>query len=177
MALESINYTLALGTLALQIAGAAFLAVFLLRKRIADLEDVAALMGKWGLWIALAVTSGASAIALVHEHLYGLPPCPLCWWQRIFIFPQIVLFVVALYKGDTRIADYSIALSVIGLGIALYHHALQMFPAGFLPCPAEGVSCAQIFFLEFGYITYPMMAVTLFAFLIVLMFFVRRPSA
>ncbi len=172
--LETVNYLLALGVVALQAVTLALIALYFLRSHLPDLNDVGDFLTRWGLWIGLVASFGASAVALIHEHFFGLPPCPLCWWQRIFIFSQVVLFIVALYKRDTRIADYSIALSIIGLGIALYHHALQMFPSGFLPCPSEGVSCAQIFFLEFGYITYPMMSVTLFAFLIVLMLFVRR---
>jgi disulfide bond formation protein DsbB len=46
---------------------------------------------------------------------------------------------------------------------------MQMFPEGTLPCSAQGPSCAKITFIEFGYVTYPMMALTLFALLIVLM--------
>ena|SRR3989344_3053338 len=171
--LETVNFWLGVGTIALQIASVALLALFLLRKRIPDLESNVAFIGKWGIWFALAVSLGASAVTLIHEQLFGLPPCSLCWWQRIFLYPQVILFALALWRRENAIVDYSIALSAIGLCIALYHHALQMLPLGSIPCPSEGVSCAQIFFLEFGYITYPMMGATLFAFLIILMLFVR----
>lgn len=174
MPLETVNYLLALGTLGLQIAAAALLAVYFLRRIFPDLEDIAAFVRTRGIWVALAVSFGASAMTLIHSQIFGLPPCPLCWWQRIFLYPQVILFAGALFRGEQQIVDYSIVFSVIGLGFALYHHALQMLPAGSLPCPAEGVSCSQILFLEFGYITYPMMAVSLFAFLIVTMLFVRE---
>lgn len=174
MSLETVNFWLGVGTIALQIVCVALLALFLLRKRIPDLESNVAFIGKWGIWIALIVSLGASAVTLIHEQLFGLPPCALCYWQRIFLYPQIILFALALWKRERAIVDYSIALSVIGLGVAIYHHALQMLPAGTIPCPSEGVSCAQIFFLEFGFITYPLMAATLFAFLIVVMLFQRN---
>ena len=174
MPIETVNFWLGVGTIALQIASVALLALFLLRKRVPDLESNAAFIATWGIWLALIVATGALAMTLIHEQLFGLPACSLCWWQRIFLYPQVVLFALALWRQEKAIVDYSIALSAIGLCIALYHHALQMLPLGSIPCPSEGVSCAQIFFLEFGYITYPMMGVTLFAFLIILMLFQRN---
>ena len=86
-------------------------------------------------------------------------------------------FALALRKRDSNIADYSIALSIAGGAAALYQHYLQMGGTSVLPCPAsssEAVDCAVRFVFEFGYITFPMMALTLFAFLIVLMLFVRK---
>jgi len=167
IALETVNFILALGTLALGVLTAGLLAAYIFRI------DIGERIRTWGIWVALLATLGASAMTLIHEHLYGLPPCSLCWWQRIFMYPQAVLFAIALWKHIT-VAPYSIALSVIGLGIALYHHALQILPAGSIPCPSEGVSCAQIFYLEFGFLTYPLMAAVLFTFLIVLMLFAKK---
>jgi disulfide bond formation protein DsbB len=164
---------LAAGTIILQILGIGFLAVYFLRSRFTDLESIASTLQEWGLWIGFALTLGASAMTLYYSEILGIPPCALCWWQRIFMYPQVVLFAIALWKRDRDIALYSIALSLFGALFALYHHVLQMAPAGALPCPAQGVSCAQIFFLQFGYVTYPMMALTLFAFLMVIMMFVR----
>jgi len=173
--LGTVNHLLALSTLVLQILTVAFLALFFLRARFPDLEDVALLLSRHGLWAAFVVSLFGSLVTIVHSSVYGLPPCTLCYWQRAFLYPQVFLFALALWRRDARIADYSILLSAVGLVIALYHHALQMFPAGSIPCPAGGtVSCAKILFLELGYITYPMMAVSLFAFLIVLMLFVRK---
>ncbi|PIR83976.1 hypothetical protein COU18_01035 [Candidatus Kaiserbacteria bacterium CG10_big_fil_rev_8_21_14_0_10_51_14] len=175
MPVEIFNTTLAFGTLALQIGAAALFAVFLFRNQLPSLEWKRALLAKWGLWIALALTLAASALTLFYSEVVGFPPCPLCWWQRVFLYPQVVLFALALWKHDRNVTLYSIALSVLGLGFALYHHALQVLPSGTLPCPAEGaVSCAQRFIFEFGYITFPLMSASLFAFLIVLMLFVRR---
>lgn len=113
-------------------------------------------------------------MTLYYESL-GFEPCPLCWWQRIFLYPQVSLFAMALWCSRYRVAaiDFSIAFSIIGGAIALYHHALQMMPGSGLPCPATGVSCAQRIFFEFDYITYPLMALSVFAFLVVVMLFVR----
>ena len=173
---ETINYLLSLSTVAMQIAVVAFLALFLLRKKFPDLEDNAAMIGDWGLWLGFLFSAGGIVLSLFYSEVLGFASCGLCWLQRVFLYPQAVLFAVALWKKDTRIADYSIALSVVGGLSALYHHLLQVMPAGTLPCPATGPSCAQITLFEFGYITYPLMAFSLFAFLIIVMLFVRKRS-
>ena len=171
--LETTNYLLALGTIALQVVTVALLVLYVLRNRF-DFSLITAFLGRWGLWLAFGAALAGSILTLIYEEVFGLPPCPLCWWQRVALYPQVILFAMALFRRDAFVAGYSIALSLIGLGVALYHHALQVLPSGSLPCPAEGtISCAQRFVFEFGYITFPMMAISLFAFLIVLMLFVR----
>jgi len=170
---SDLNYYLALATLLLQAITIALLVVFLMRKQVPAFADIAESIGKRGLLIGFVVSLGAAVLTLFYSDYLGIEPCPLCWWQRIFMFPQIILFGMALWKRDAYIVDYSIVLSVIGGGIALYQHALQMFGEGSLPCPATGPSCAQRILFEFGYITFPLMAVSLFAFIIVTMLYVR----
>lgn len=174
---ETINYTLALGTVALQVVSVALLVVFFFRNN-ATFTGNAAFIGRWGLWVGFFLTLASIALTLFYSDVLGFQPCPLCWYQRIFLYPQAILLGMAVFKRDIYIADYSIVLSVIGAAFALYQHALQMLGEGSLPCPAspEGVSCAQRIVFEFGYVTFPLMAFTLFAFLIVLMLFVRTRS-
>jgi disulfide bond formation protein DsbB len=175
--IEFYNYWLAVGTLVMQIVGVALLVLFFLRKKFPDLEDVAALLEKWGLWKAFTLALIGVAITLLYSEILGIAPCGWCWVQRVFLYPQLVLFAVALWKNDRRIADYSIALSVFGGAVALYQHYLQMGGTSVLPCPAtasQAVDCSVRFLFEFNYITFPLASFTLFAFLIVLMLFVRH---
>ena len=176
MPVETLNLLVGIGTIVLQAVTVALLVAFLLRGRVPLFEEVIRPFGRYGYWIALLAALTASVLSLYYSLVVGYPPCELCWWQRIFMYPQVVLFALALWLQDSRAALYSIALSVIGLGIGIYNHLLQVAPAGTLPCPAQGVSCSQIFYLEFGYITFPMLAITFFAFLIVLMLIVRRDA-
>ena len=177
---ETINYWLALATLAMQILGAALLALFFLRKESAgwrtDLEDAAGFLGRWGLWIGLALALGGTALTLFYSEVLGIPPCGWCWVQRVFLYPQVLLFAIAIWKRDRAVADYSISFSIIGGAVALYQHYLQMGGGSLIPCPAtaaQAVDCSVRWLFEFGYITFPLMSATLFAFLIVLMLFVR----
>ncbi|MFA6158416.1 MAG: disulfide bond formation protein B [Candidatus Paceibacterota bacterium] len=116
--------------------------------------------------------------SLFYSNIVNFPPCELCWWQRVFLYPQAFLFAIALYNEKVRkVQDdmvflYSLVLSIIGGGIAIFHYYGQMFAPGLLAaCLADGVSCSQLFFVSFGYITIPMMSLTAYAFLVFLYFF------
>lgn len=170
----TINYVLALGTVGLQLLFLVLFATLLLHDRVRACAHIMRVFRPYVLSVAFVLTLVGSALTLFYSDVLGFEPCALCWWQRIFLYPQVILFGLALWRRDTHVALYSSILSLLGLGIALYHHALQMLPAGSLPCPATGVSCAQRLVFEFGYITFPLMSVSLFALLIVLMLFERK---
>jgi len=170
---EQLNLFLALGVVALQGAAVILLVLFFLRTK-PSVAPLLLFLKKRGLLVALLLTLGAIAVTLYHSTVVGILPCPLCYIQRIFLYPQAVLFALALWKRDSGIADYSIALSIGGAAIALYQHLLQMNVVSAAPCSVNGADCAARIFFEFGYITYPLMAFSVFAFLIALMLHVRR---
>lgn len=172
---DNIDYWLALGTVAAQVVTALLLAAFIFKKRVPVLGDIVSSVAKRGLLIGFLVTAFGAIMTLVYSELFGFEPCPLCWWQRVFLYPQVILFGMAYYKRDVYIIDYALIMSVFGFGIALYHHALQMFPNS-LPCPATGVSCAQRILFELNYVTFPMMAVALFGLLFVVSLIIRQSS-
>jgi disulfide bond formation protein DsbB len=98
------------------------------------------------------------------EYAAGLAPCLFCWWQRIFMYPIPLIALIALVKDTdfSEIADYVLALSVLGGLIALYQHLLQMLPQGSLiPCDASG-DCAIRSVFEFHFVTIPWMALSVF---------------
>lgn len=179
MTLETTNFLLALGTVALQVVSIGLLSLFFFRKTSLVLGEATRFVSSWAFLIAFLSTLTASAMTLFYSDVLGIEPCALCWWQRIFLYPQVVLFGLALFKRERSPfgIDYAIILSLLGAAFALYHHALQTLPSGTLPCPSQGVSCAQRFVFEFGYITFPLMAFSLFMFLIVLMFFARSRNS
>jgi len=119
-----------------------------------------------GLIVSLVATLGS----LYYSEVMGYTPCLLCWYQRIFMYPQVFLFGIALWKNDKRVVRYSIALSLIGGLIALYHYTVQIGIFTTTACSAVGysASCSDAFFTTFGYITIPMMAFTAFVLLLIL---------
>lgn len=174
MEILDVNYYLGLGTVFLNLATAILLGVLLLRKHVA-FQKAADSVARWGLVVGCITALGAAIFNVYYSDILGVEACYWCWWQRIFLYPQAILLAMALWKEKYRetAIDASLALSVIGATISLYHHALQMLPGSGLPCPAVGVSCAQRILFEFGYVTYPLMALSVFAFLIVTLLIVR----
>ena len=110
----------------------------------------------------------AAAGSLVLSEIVNLPPCELCWYQRIFVYPQVIIFGIAALKNDFKVRVYSLVLSVIGALIALYHIFLQLYPAILPPCSDEVVSCTTKQFVVYGYVTIPVMSLTIFLMLIFL---------
>lgn len=173
-ALETLNYLIALGTIGMQVLAVGLLAIFFFRKS-AWARGIVALVTNWGLWVSLLLVVVGTLLSLVYSEYFGILPCGLCWLQRVFLYPQVVLFALASWKKDHYIADYSIVLSFLGGAVALYQHYLQMGGTSAVPCPASGVAdCAKRFLFEFDYITFPLVAFSSFALLFVIMLFVRQ---
>lgn len=130
------------------------------------------LISKYVLPLGFVTTLGGMFLTLFYSQYLGYEPCELCWFQRIFLYPSVFLFAYAWYKKDRHILPYVAILSFVGGAIALYHHALQMGYDLYKPCSKAifAVSCAKPSFIEFGFVSFPFMAVVLFGFLIALCF-------
>jgi len=170
ISVETINFVLALMTLALQI-GLALVIVSVLTKSF--LQGVG-LLSKYVIPLCFLLALGAFGMSLFYSQIIGYEPCTFCWWQRIFIYPQVVILGLAWIKKDNKVLDYCLALSIIGALIGAYQYYGQMFNLNALPCSAVGVSCSIRQFVEFGYITMPLMSVTVFVAIIVLIWVKKK---
>ncbi len=109
----------------------------------------------------------ATGFSLFYSDVLNFAPCFLCWLQRIFIFPQVILFGMAYIKKDKNVAHYAFPLLFIGSLIALYHNFLYYFGESIAPCDASGLSCVKRLVYEIGgYISIPMFSLTMFLILI-----------
>ena len=125
--------------------------------------------------VALTATSGS----LFYSEIAKFTPCLLCWYQRILMYPQVLLISLGILKKDKNIADYAMGMSLVGGAISLYHYYIQLGGNKFIPCSTVGYSidCTQRFSLEFGYITIPMMALSAFTAIFLLMWVSKRQSS
>ena len=114
--------------------------------------------------LALIATSGS----LYLSNVLHWTPCRLCWLQRIFMYPLVLLTAAAiiLEKDDAR--DYVLPLAIIGLPISFFHFMVQKFQFE-TGCSISSVSCSTQYTFHFGYITIPVMAGTAFLGIIILM--------
>lgn len=115
-------------------------------------------------WIA---TMGS----LYFSEILDLPPCRLCWYQRILMYPLVILFGVALIRKDKNVVYYALPMSIIGASIALYQYLLQMTPLSSVDPIKCSVfeSCSKIDKIYLGFITIPLLSLLAFLAIIGLM--------
>jgi disulfide bond formation protein DsbB len=136
-------------------------------------------LGQKSLFLALIIVCVATGGSLFLSEVALFEPCKLCWFQRIAMYPQVVLFAVALFSGLHPIVwRSSIILCVLGSGTAIFHYMLQMSDdpsiTDLAPCSLYGGSCTEYYILQFGYITIPLMALTAFVLILLLLILGRR---
>ncbi len=114
---------------------------------------------RYGLYFAWLVAIVATSGSLYFSEVRQFVPCALCWWQRIWMYPQVLLLGVASYFGDDKVARYSLPLALIGLGTSVYHYLGQTVP-GFLPLGTctGGVPCDMQYINWLGFISIPFLA-------------------
>lgn len=127
-------------------------------------------LSKHVLPLGFIITLGGMLMSLYYSEVLHIIPCDLCWFQRIFMYPQVVMLGYAWYKKDRNVLPYSVILSVLGFAIAVYHHMLQIGFDIYKPCSSApfAVDCSKPTFIEFGFVTFPYMAVVLFGTLLLL---------
>lgn len=117
--------------------------------------------------VALIATLGS----LYYSIIAGFTPCELCWYQRIFMYPAVIILGIGILKKDgIRATIYTLPLSIIGFIISAYHNYILMAPAIENTCTAT--SCTTKFIMEFNYVTIPSMALT--AFSLIIMFLIIK---
>lgn len=109
--------------------------------------------------VALVATTGSLFFSEVME----LPPCLLCWYQRIAMYPLVAVIAAGIVLRDWRLKYYALPLALAGVVIAVYHNLLyyHIIPESIAPCQA-GVSCTSRQIEWFGFITIPLMSLAAF---------------
>lgn len=170
---ELLNTLLATGGIVLVFAAGILIFDFVKERALHALVSV------WGLFTALIITLSGSVMTLIYSEVFGFVPCGLCWLQRVFLYPQVVILALALYYHDKTAARYGIALSIPGALVGLYQHYLQMGGSEFVTCPTAGAGadCARRIMFEYGFVTFPLLSVMLFVFLIALYLYVLKTAS
>jgi disulfide bond formation protein DsbB len=146
-----------LGMLGLLVAGRFSPGARRLRGLVGDL------IGDWTLWLAWLVAAVSLLGSLYYSEVEHLPPCSLCWYQRIAMYPLAVILLIAAYRRDRAVRTYALPLVGIGGLIAAYQYVLGYMPdAEVLGCSID-VSCTERFIWEFGFVDFPFMSLVAFA--------------
>lgn len=115
-------------------------------------------------YIVFIIALLSTLISLFFSEVLKYPPCLLCWWQRIFMYPMVFISAVNITRKHTELPYYILPLSIIGFLIGLYQNLLiwHILPETIAPC-SIGVSCVNQPITLFGFITIPLGSMFSFA--------------
>jgi disulfide bond formation protein DsbB len=129
-----------------------------------------ALTGAWG------VATLAMAGSLYFSEIAHYTPCTLCWYQRIAMYPLVLILGIAAFRRDNGVRRYAIPLAAVGAVIATYHYLLEWFPQIDTGACTVGIPCTQVWFREFGFVSLPLLALVAFLLVIALLLIPPRAS-
>jgi len=126
---------------------------------------------KYAVYLAFLQTWIATLGSLYFSEIRNFAPCPLCWYQRILMYPLIFILAVGIIRKDKNVAYYVLPMSILGTIIALYQYLLQMGSAiKNIPIQCDAFnSCEQIETIYFGFITIPFLSLAAFVIISLLM--------
>jgi disulfide bond formation protein DsbB len=112
-------------------------------------------------WLVAALSTGGG---LFLSEVMRIAPCVLCWYQRIFMFPLVLVLAIGLFPFDARVVRYALPLAVGGWMVGAYQLLLMVgyIPKSAVPC-GQGIECSQAQVTWFGFVTIPLLSVVAFS--------------
>lgn len=114
--------------------------------------------------VCFLVAGIATLGSLFFSEIMEFVPCSMCWYQRIFMYPLVVIFLIGLLYPDDKIFKYSAPIVTVGILFALYHNLLMwgIIPESAVPCK-QGVLCSTEYFEYFGFINIPFLSLAAYS--------------
>ena len=135
------------------------------------MKPIVKMLNRFALHIAFLQAWAAMLGSLYFSEIRHFAPCLLCWYQRILMFPLVIIFAVAIIRKEKSVAFYALPMSILGMLTAAYQYLLQMTKLSQITpvsCDALG-SCSAIQIMYFGFITIPLLSFVAFATISILM--------
>lgn len=126
-------------------------------------------------FLAFLVSLIATLGSLFFSEIMNFIPCSLCWYQRIFMYPLVFIFLINLLFPDDKIFKYSFPLVFIGWIIAIYHNLLmfKIIPENLSPC-VQGIPCSVDYLNWFGFITIPLLSFFAYTIILILLIISKK---
>jgi disulfide bond formation protein DsbB len=114
-------------------------------------------------YLAWAISLLATLGSLYFSEIAKFPPCILCWYQRICMYPLVIIAAVGIMRKNKDLPLYILPLSLIGMAIGIYHNLLyyNIIPESIAPCQL-GISCTTKYIEWAGFITIPFLSLLAF---------------
>jgi disulfide bond formation protein DsbB len=127
------------------------------------------------IFLAFLVSLVATLGSLFFSQIMNFIPCSLCWYQRIFMYPLVFLFLINLLFPDDKIFKYSFPLVFIGWSISIYHNLLmyKIIPEDLSPC-VQGVPCSTVYINWLGFITIPLLSFFAYTIILILLIILKK---
>jgi disulfide bond formation protein DsbB len=115
------------------------------------------------LYVAWVIALTGMVGSLFFSEVMQFPPCVLCWYQRIAMYPLVFVIGAGIVLSDIRVKYYALPLCLAGLAVAFYHNLLYygVIPETLTPC-TQGVSCSAAQLELLGFITIPLLSLGAF---------------
>lgn len=172
--LETMRTFFALSTIVANIMTVGIVVLAIVYRRSAT-NPFASLRGST-LWLAGGVAAFATVGSLYLSESAGLIPCTLCWYQRIAMYPLVLILGIAMFRRDIAVRIYAIPLALVGAAIASYHYLLEWFPEIDTGACSAVIPCTQVWFREFGFVSMPLLALIAFGLVIAFLLVPLRSS-
>jgi len=133
----------------------------------------------WALLFACWLIACVSTLgSLFFSEVMGFPPCVLCWYQRICMYPLVLILPAGMFPFDRNIVRYAAPLAVLGALIAVFHLLLVAgyIPESIKPC-VQGVPCSEVQIEWFGFVTIPLLSGLSFLLITALLMLTHRRSS
>jgi len=130
------------------------------------------------LFLTWIIVTAATLGSLFFSHVMEFAPCVLCWYQRICLFPLVIILARGLFPFDKNVVTYALPLAIAGFLTAVYHNLLysKIIPQELQPC-SQGVSCTEKYIDLFGFLTIPMLSLLGFSTIITLLFLLKKRTS
>ena len=130
----------------------------------------------WMLLFACWMIASVSTLgSLFFSEVMGFQPCVLCWYQRIAMYPLVLILPVGMFPIDLNVIRYALPLSLAGTLLALFHLLLVAgyIPESIKPC-VQGVPCNEVQIEWFGFVTIPLLSGLSFLLISALLILIQR---
>ena len=120
--------------------------------------------------VCFLVASVATLGSLFFSEIMEFVPCTMCWYQRILMYPLVLIFLVNLLYPDGKVFKYSMPLVITGILFAFYHNLLMwgIISESAVPCK-QGIPCSTEYFEYLGFINIPFLSLSAYSLILILL--------
>ena len=127
------------------------------------------------IFLSFIVASIATLGSLFFSEVMEFIPCSMCWYQRIFMYPLVIIFLVNMLYPDDKIVKYAMPIVIVGWVFSVYHNLLmfKIIPESIVPC-VQGVPCSTEYINWLGFITIPFLSLVSYSIILVLLLIIKK---